>query len=300
MSRLVLAFGQVRSASVLRGQELRQFTEAGIPLVDELAKKFTKLTGEATTAGDVFDKISRRQVSFQMVKDIFTQLTSEGGKFYNFQAIQAETLSGKLSNLKDSYQIMLSQIGEKGSGIMKGSIEVITDLMNHWEEIAVIIKSLIVAYGMYNAVMLIANNLGKIQGALGLAKAIYEYTKMVGLATIAQEGLNFAMASNVFIAVGVAIVALVGAMAYFSKEKKTAIDIQNEFYHNVANETQSLEDLKSKTQSLVTVVADVNKSYAERSKKLRELKTLMPKSIPVSFFTSSKAFLVETYFRYSS
>ena len=31
MDRLILAYGQVRSAAVLRGQELRQFTEAGIP-----------------------------------------------------------------------------------------------------------------------------------------------------------------------------------------------------------------------------------------------------------------------------
>ena len=43
MNRLILAYGQVRAASVLRGQELRQFTEAGIPLVELLAEKFTKL-----------------------------------------------------------------------------------------------------------------------------------------------------------------------------------------------------------------------------------------------------------------
>ena len=41
MSRLVLAYGQVRSAAVLRGQELRQFTEAGIPMVQALANEFT-------------------------------------------------------------------------------------------------------------------------------------------------------------------------------------------------------------------------------------------------------------------
>ena len=38
MNRLILAYGQVRAASVLRGQELRQFTEAGIPLVEKLAE----------------------------------------------------------------------------------------------------------------------------------------------------------------------------------------------------------------------------------------------------------------------
>src|SRR5687768_16248400 len=35
---LTLAFGQVFTAGKLRGQELRQFTEAGVPLIDALAK----------------------------------------------------------------------------------------------------------------------------------------------------------------------------------------------------------------------------------------------------------------------
>lgn len=39
--------------------------------MDELAKRFTKLTGVVTSAGDVFDKISRKEVSFGMVKMFF-------------------------------------------------------------------------------------------------------------------------------------------------------------------------------------------------------------------------------------
>ena len=44
MGRLILAYGQVRSATVLRGQELRQFTEAGVPIIAELAKSFSENT----------------------------------------------------------------------------------------------------------------------------------------------------------------------------------------------------------------------------------------------------------------
>ena len=53
MSRLVLAYGQVKAASVLRGQELRQFTEAGIPLVQLLAQKIlcTKWTCSRNSRG---------------------------------------------------------------------------------------------------------------------------------------------------------------------------------------------------------------------------------------------------------
>ena len=85
MSRIILAYGQVKSATVLRGQELRQFTEAGIPMVEELAKKFTKLNGELVTTADIFEMISKRQVSFEMVSSVMSDLTAEGGKFYKMQ-----------------------------------------------------------------------------------------------------------------------------------------------------------------------------------------------------------------------
>ena len=276
MSRLVLAFGQVRSASVLRGQELRQFTEAGIPLVDELAKKFTKLTGEATTAGDVFDKISRKQVSFQMVKDIFTDLTSAGGKFYNFQAIQAETLAGKLSNLKDSYQIMLATIGDGNSGVMKDSVELLTSMMRNWEDIARVLKTLIAVYGTYKAVLIVTNTLQKIAVTYKTVTTIYALSAALQGATISQVAFNAAMSVNPGVAAAMGLAALVGAIILFTKETKTAADIQSDFYKKVADEAQALETLKSKTESLASVVADVNESYSERSKAIRELKQLMP------------------------
>ena len=79
MDRIVLAYGQVRSAAFLRGQEVRQFTEAGIPILDELAKQFSELEGRAVSTGEVFDKISARLVPFEMVAKVFKDMTSEGG-----------------------------------------------------------------------------------------------------------------------------------------------------------------------------------------------------------------------------
>ena len=126
MSRLILADGQVRSAAVLRGQELRQFTEAGIPLVQKLADEFTKLNGKAVTTGEVFELISKRAVPFEMVKKILWDMTSEGGQFYNMQAELADTLYGKWQKLQDQWQITLGHIaeGKTLSGqLLKGTLE---------------------------------------------------------------------------------------------------------------------------------------------------------------------------------
>jgi hypothetical protein len=154
MSRIILAYGQVRSAAFLRGQELRQFTEAGIPMVDELANRFTKLTGKVTTAGDVFKKISDRQVPFQMVKDVIDNLTSEGGKFYNMQEKQAESLKGKVSNLADQYDIMMNRIGESNDSTLKGGVDMLNSLMQHSELFISILKDLAVVYGIYKVATL--------------------------------------------------------------------------------------------------------------------------------------------------
>lgn len=154
MNRIVLAYGQIRSASFLRGQEVRQLTEAGIPILKELAKQFEELEGRAVSAGEVFNKISARQVPFEMVAKVFKDMTSEGGKFYNMQEIQAETLKGKLSNLKDAYDIMFSEIGNRGMPIMKDAVDWIRSLAANYEQTGREIMALIATYGLYRATLL--------------------------------------------------------------------------------------------------------------------------------------------------
>ena len=58
MGRIILAFGQIKAAKFLKGTELRQLTEANIPMVDKLAERFSKLEGRIVSAGEVLDMIS--------------------------------------------------------------------------------------------------------------------------------------------------------------------------------------------------------------------------------------------------
>lgn len=143
MSRLILAYGQVRAASVLRGQELRQFTEAGIPLVDLLAKKFHELNGRMVSTAEVFDLISKRAVPFEMISEIFEDMTNKGGTFYKMQEKQAETLAGQWSNLKDAVSIMYDEIGNTSTvhGAMTTLISDAKFLMQNWRTVATILKS---------------------------------------------------------------------------------------------------------------------------------------------------------------
>lgn len=124
MGRLILAFGQVKAANYLRGTELRQFSEAGINILDELARYYTALEGKTVTVGQVFERVSKRMVSFADVEKVLQKVTSAGGMFYKMQEEQADTLKGEISNLKDQMDLMLNDIGERNEAVMKGGVKV--------------------------------------------------------------------------------------------------------------------------------------------------------------------------------
>lgn len=143
MQRLILAFGQVRAASYLRGTELRQFTEAGIPMLEELASYFTELEGRAVSVGDVFGRISKRLVAFSDVEEVFKRMTSAGGVFYEMQEKQAESLKGMMSNLKDRIDLMLNDIGSANDGVLKDMVGLAQSFVANWKEVWFRLKQVI-------------------------------------------------------------------------------------------------------------------------------------------------------------
>ena len=140
MGRLILAYGQVKAAAYLRGSEVRQFTEAGINMYGELQQYFKEVKGEAYTTAQIVDMISKRKVTFEDVEAIFQRMTDKGGTFYNMQEIQAETLQGKISNLKDAFDVMLNDIGKANEGTFKGMISGATEMLSNWKTILNVAK----------------------------------------------------------------------------------------------------------------------------------------------------------------
>lgn len=251
MGRIILAYGQVRSAAFLRGQELRQFTEAGIPLVDELAKKFTELTGEATSAGDVFDKISRKEVSFGMVKDVLWELTDEGGKFYNMQEALAESLAGKWSNLQDAWDVMMADIAESNSGVLSDSLDLLTELMEHWESVAKILGMLTIVYGSYKTAVILTNIATK------------------GLLAV-QTALNAAMKKNPIIWIITLIGSVVGALVMFREEVKTTAEVITDLNKTIADTNDKMQGNKA-VDSLIDRYEALSQKANKSAEESREL-----------------------------
>lgn len=280
MGRIILAYGQVRSAAFLRGQELRQFTEAGIPLVDELAKRFTKLTGVVTSAGDVFDKISRKEVSFGMVKDVLWDLTNEGGKFYNMQEALAESLAGKWSNLQDAWDVMMADIAESNSGVLSDSLELLTDLMKHWKAVAAILGSLVGAYGAYKTAVIAVNVAQKTSFAINQIQAYYTALnggiKVTKAAATAQWALNSAMKANPWMIAITAVGALAGLYFTLREKAKSAAETIREFNVQVQEQNEKISEEKNKANGYISTMFDMSKAVGERRRAYERLQDIYP------------------------
>lgn len=187
MGRIILAFGQIKAAKFLKGTELRQLTEANIPMVDKLAERFSKLEGRIVSAGEVLDMISKKKVTFEDVKDVLWELTDDGGMFHNMQEVLSESVKSKWKNLADAIDIMLGDIAESMGSTLKWTAESLTTLAQNWKEVVPFITAATAAFGTYRAAVYAESR------AMGVANA----TLIKGtLAAKQKTAADLVMASN--------------------------------------------------------------------------------------------------------
>lgn len=187
MGRIILAFGQIKAAKFLKGTELRQLTEANIPMVDKLAERFSKLEGRIVSAGEVLDMISKKKVTFEDVKDVLWELTDDGGMFHNMQEVLSESVKSKWRNLADAIDIMLGDIAESMGSTLKWTAESLTTLAQNWKEVVPFITAATAAFGTYRVAVYAGSR------AMGVANA----TLIKGtLAAKQKTAADLVMASN--------------------------------------------------------------------------------------------------------
>lgn len=187
MGRIILAYGQIKAAKFLKGTELRQLTEANIPMVDKLAERFSKLEGRIVSAGEVLDMISKKKVTFEDVKDVLWELTDDGGMFNNMQEVLSESVKSKWKNLADAIDIMLGDIAESMGSTLKWTAESLTTLAQNLKEIVPFITAATAAFGTYRVAVYAGSR------AMGVANA----TLIKGtLAAKQKTAADLVMASN--------------------------------------------------------------------------------------------------------
>lgn len=277
MGRLILAFGQVKTANYLRATEVRQFTEAGLNITQELANYFTELNGKMVTAGEVTEMITQRMVKFEDVAEVFKRVTSAGGMFYNMQEKQSEGLQGQIQRIGDAYSIMLNQIGKNNQGLISKVLSTIRELISSWRSVSSVITvaaSATIAYIAATKLTALITTLDKVSKSYKLIAFATDN------ATAAQLRNNAAVVANPYALAAAAIAVLVAGIYELTTSTSQLTEDLTRMQEEVFNDAT---DAVSNYQKLADTVRDVTKSYSERKDAMDEIKRaygdILPKQL---------------------
>lgn len=298
LPQLILALGQVRAATKLRGQELRQFTEAGVPLIEEIAKL------RNIAEKEVQDLVSRGEVSFQDVNQALKNLTTGSGRFANLMIKQSKSLFGIISNLKDNFTILAIEIGQdllpeakkiatqilewidankellkqRVLRFVQALVKMAKSLFSVLENVFLILKSLTLAFGGLENVLLtlirafsafIALKLAFYIGSLvsGIGAVTAAFVKMGTAGLLAQAKLLL-----IPIAIGAAIagIALIieDIVSYFQGKDSITGRLVQQMQKNFPEAVVFIKDLFGFWKEQVLLVVDVFKLIWSWMKKI--------------------------------
>lgn len=157
MERLTYNLGQIRAQTVLTARDARDFANAGLPMVKTLADYYTELEGRVVSTGDVYDRMSKKMVSYADVMAVLNKMTDEGGKFFDFQAKQAETLKVQMNNLTLAWNNMLNEIGKDNQSLLELPLKGLRTIFENWESVNRALTNLVVILGTAKVAQLAFN-----------------------------------------------------------------------------------------------------------------------------------------------
>ncbi len=282
MDRIILAYGQVAAKGHLAGTELKQFTEAGIALVPLLAEKFTELQGQVVTTAEVYDMISNKEVTFGNVEQVFDDLTSAGGRFYDMQKIQAQTLSGMYSNLKDSISIAYDEMGRDNRGTLVDVIKLVKTLWENWETVYDTLKvvgigygSLVVSTKVLNSELVKTNVIYNTQ-TNSVKKLATAWNVLKVAAVKAGAAIKTALASTVItVAIGATVTAIFKLIAANKEAKQSLLDLKMQA-RDYADELKAVSEDVNKALSVDVESDELSKSVATLKDIITQNKDLNP------------------------
>lgn len=306
MGRLILAYGQVKTANYLRATEVRQFTEAGLNITQELANYFTELNGKMVTAGEVTEMITKRMVRFEDVAEVFKRVTSAGGMFYEMQEKQSEGLQGQIQRIGDAYSIMLNDIGKSNQGTIAGVLSTVRELIQNWRVVAEYIKMAAGAYLLYEAyvhratIIKVVTSLANawqlvtksINGATAATfmqtNALGKLSMIAGGATTAVRGLGLAIKAAMSATIILAVVQALFSLINYFVEAKAKADQLAESLDNIDKDvSQEFDKSAAAYERLARAITDSSKTFDERNDAMSELKRTFKDILPDEYLQLS-------------
>lgn len=270
MSRLILVYGQVRAKGRLMGDDLRQFTEAGVPMIAMIAKNM----GVAQSA--VADMVSEGKVGFKDVEKVLQDLTAQGGLFYNMMEEQSKTIPGQIAKLQDEIEQMFNEIGKDSQGFVTDIISGASYVVEHYKEVAKVLGFLVLTYGIYRAALIATIALQRAQVILGNVQAFLQLATSIRTAKDAQLLFNMAVSANPYAIAAAALAGLIAVLYNLNSELSHAEKMQNNISEATENATKSVKSEQDEVSRLIAISKDENLSKEARLRAIKRLNEISP------------------------
>lgn len=269
MERLTYNLGQIRAQTVLTARDARDFANAGLPIVASLAEHFTELEGKIVTTGDVYDRMSKKMVSYSDVMAVLNKMTDEGGKFFEFQAKQAETLRVQMANLNLAWNNMLNDIGKSNQGLLTLPISGLKALLQNWQTIDRVLKSMLYTFIGWRALQMVA-----IRQQWAWATATGATAKQMGWLANGIKAVGASLKAlflNPWTWVFVGIMAVIDLVRQTNAAREAMHELNQEIRDNANEASESmLNYLNNKGNKSTLELAKQNKLTAEQGERAWE------------------------------
>lgn len=123
LNRMAANLQQIKGLGKASAQDIKQFAYAGIDVYGILAE----------TTGKNVEELKKMDITYQDLSKALIQASSEGGKYYNGQSQMADTLNGKISRLKKTFQDLLGELSESLMPIIDKLTSRLQDLVNYFK-----------------------------------------------------------------------------------------------------------------------------------------------------------------------
>ena len=262
---LTLAFSQMSAAGRLMGQDLNQMINAGFNPLQVISEK----TGKSIA--QLKKEMESGAISSQMVADAFSSATAEGGKFHGMIEKSADGIRNAQNQLTGAIQDTLNSIGESQEGIIKGSYEVATSLVQNYDKVGRVIAGLIVTYGAYRTALMLATIAEN-----GHSVSMLLTRERILLVRKAQQLLNATMLANPYVLFATIVAGFAATMWVLHDSTTAAEKAQKQLNKEQEEAARKKQELTSKTDSLISKINSETESVYSQVKAYRELIKLFP------------------------
>lgn len=287
LERLTYLYGTTRVQGRLYARDMLQFTNSGIPLLDELAKMYGKTTAQ------INEMVSAGKIGFSDVEKVIRKMTDEGGQFANLMERESKTITGQISNIGDAIDTMFNEIGKKSEGFINTALSGVSYLVENYEKVGQAIGDAVVMFGAYKAALMTVSAAHTVAAATAKGYTVAELAQYRALLLVekAQKLLNKTMLANPYVLAATAIAGIVTWSIRYNKSINDGTRAISELEKATKRLNKENREKEAAAQEHIKTLRDEKSTQNQREEAIRSLINTYPELI--SKYKDQKAELID-------